>query len=103
MDGENMRVSIIDKIDEVIDNLNISEFFKSNLHELFTSGGIMQWLMTSFGSAFVLTIVLTLFSKSHKFSIIRLPLRFIGCFISVMIGHALIQMITGVPLEYFHF
>lgn len=100
---KNMRVSIVDKIDEAIDNLNISEFFKSNLHELFTSDGIMQWLMTSFGSAFVLTIVLTLFSKGHKFGIIRLPLRFIGCFISVMIGHALIQTITGIPIKYIHF
>src|SRR5699024_12050923 len=102
MDGENMKVSIVDKIDEAIDNLNISEFFKSNLHELFTSVGIMQWIMTSFGSAFVLTIVLTLVSKGHKFSIIRLPLRFIGCFISVMIVHALIIMITDIPLKYFN-
>lgn len=96
-------LSIVSNLDKFIDGLNISDHFKANLQALFTSDGILQWMMTGFGSAVVLTIIVTIFTKGKKFGLLRLPLRFISCYISVMIGHALIQILTGIPIKYIHF
>lgn len=92
---------MIDEINSFKDSVLSGEYFINNYEALMTNVGINQLIKTALLTGLCFMVVRLFTSKKKKKGIMYALVLFIGGTICTGLAHALFQIFTGIPLNFF--